>query len=66
MCKLKTSKSIIKRFKFKSRFKILRHRACHSHLLQKKSSNRKQKLRKVLKLKKVDISNVKFKLPYTY
>nr|YP_010198629.1 ribosomal protein L35 [Gracilaria pacifica]UAD87045.1 ribosomal protein L35 [Gracilaria pacifica] len=64
MYKLKNSKSIIKRFKFKSKNTILRRMAGHSHLLQKKSSKRKQKLRKVLNLKKCDISNIKFKIPY--
>uniref|UniRef100_A0AAU7YQ59 Large ribosomal subunit protein bL35c n=1 Tax=Gracilaria hainanensis TaxID=2871843 RepID=A0AAU7YQ59_9FLOR len=66
MCKLKNSKSIIKRFKLKSKHKILRHMAGRSHLLQKKSSKRKQKLRKVLNLKKCDILNMKFKIPYIY
>nr|YP_010196792.1 ribosomal protein L35 [Gracilaria cliftonii]UAD84596.1 ribosomal protein L35 [Gracilaria cliftonii] len=66
MCKLKTSKSILKRFKFKSKNKILRRMAGHSHLLQKKSSKRKQKLRKVLNVKKVNILNLKFKVPYIH
>nr|YP_010199209.1 ribosomal protein L35 [Crassiphycus usneoides]UAD88658.1 ribosomal protein L35 [Crassiphycus usneoides] len=66
MYKLKTSKSIFKRFKFKSKNKILRRMSGHSHLLQKKSSKRKQKLRKILNLKKTHISNLKFKVPYVY
>nr|YP_063625.1 ribosomal protein L35 [Gracilaria tenuistipitata var. liui]Q6B8T5.1 RecName: Full=Large ribosomal subunit protein bL35c; AltName: Full=50S ribosomal protein L35, chloroplastic [Gracilaria tenuistipitata var. liui]AAT79700.1 50S ribosomal protein L35 [Gracilaria tenuistipitata var. liui] len=64
MCKLRTSKSIIKRFKFKSKNKILRRMAGRSHLLQKKSSKRKQKLRKIVNLKKIDISSWKFRVPY--
>nr|YP_009510661.1 ribosomal protein L35 [Gracilaria ferox]YP_010196585.1 ribosomal protein L35 [Gracilaria cervicornis]AXI96334.1 ribosomal protein L35 [Gracilaria ferox]UAD83982.1 ribosomal protein L35 [Gracilaria cervicornis]UAD85818.1 ribosomal protein L35 [Gracilaria ferox] len=66
MYKLKNSKSIIKRFKFKSKNKVLRHMANHSHLLQKKSSKRKQKLRKVLSLKKCDIAKLKFKILYIH
>nr|UAD87831.1 ribosomal protein L35 [Gracilaria textorii] len=66
MYKLKNSKSIVKRFKFKSKNKVMRHMAGHSHLLQKKSSNRKQKLRRVLSLEKCDISNLKFKIPYIH
>nr|YP_009244440.1 ribosomal protein L35 [Agarophyton chilense]AMK96682.1 ribosomal protein L35 [Agarophyton chilense]ASP44577.1 ribosomal protein L35 [Agarophyton chilense]UAD84389.1 ribosomal protein L35 [Agarophyton chilense] len=66
MCKIKTSKSIVKRFKFKSKNKILRRMAGRSHLLQKKSSKRKQKLRKVINLKKVDISSWKFKIPHIH
>nr|YP_009732112.1 ribosomal protein L35 [Gracilaria edulis]QHS70612.1 ribosomal protein L35 [Gracilaria edulis]UAD85611.1 ribosomal protein L35 [Gracilaria edulis] len=64
MYKLKTSKSILKRLKLKSKYKIFRHMAGHNHLLQKKSSRRKQKLRKVVQLTKVDIFNFKFKIPY--
>nr|UAD84187.1 ribosomal protein L35 [Gracilaria changii] len=66
MHKLKTSKSILKRFKFKSKSKILRRMAGHSHLLQKKSSKRKQKLRRVLNLKKTNTLNIKLQIPYMH
>nr|YP_009237776.1 ribosomal protein L35 [Gracilariopsis lemaneiformis]YP_009294618.1 ribosomal protein L35 [Gracilariopsis chorda]AJO68459.1 ribosomal protein L35 [Gracilariopsis lemaneiformis]AML79898.1 ribosomal protein L35 [Gracilariopsis lemaneiformis]AOM66878.1 ribosomal protein L35 [Gracilariopsis chorda]UAD88861.1 ribosomal protein L35 [Gracilariopsis chorda] len=66
MYKLKTSKAISKRFKITSKYKILRQMACRSHLLQKKSSKRKQKLRKVLNVKSVDILNFRCKIPYIY
>nr|YP_009019633.1 50S ribosomal protein L35 [Gracilaria salicornia]AHH24601.1 50S ribosomal protein L35 [Gracilaria salicornia]UAD87626.1 ribosomal protein L35 [Gracilaria salicornia] len=66
MYKLKNSKSIMKRFKLKSKRKFLRRMAGHNHLLQKKSSKRKQKLRKNLNLKKCDVLNLKFKIPYLY
>nr|YP_009541746.1 ribosomal protein L35 [Synarthrophyton chejuense]AYR05755.1 ribosomal protein L35 [Synarthrophyton chejuense] len=52
--KLKSSSSISKRFKFTSTGKLLRHKACRSHLLQKKSSKRKQQLRKVVLVRRVD------------
>jgi len=60
--KLKSSRAIIKRFKITSSGKCLRHKACRSHLLQKKTSNRKRKLRKVVQLKYVDYLSLKFKV----
>lgn len=52
--KLKSSKAILKRFKITTNGKLLRHRACRSHLLQKKTSTHKQKLRRVAKVKRAD------------
>ena len=52
--KLKSSKAILKRFKITTYGKLLRHKACRSHLLQKKTSTRKQNLRKVTKVKYAD------------
>nr|YP_009511688.1 ribosomal protein L35 [Melanthalia intermedia]AXI97565.1 ribosomal protein L35 [Melanthalia intermedia] len=66
MYKLKTSKSVRKRFKILSGCKVLRRRSCRNHLLQKKASKRKQKLRKVLLVSQVDLLNFKFKIPYIY
>ena len=57
--KLKSSKAILKRFKKTANGKYLRHKACRSHLLQKKTSTHKQKLRKVLNVKHVDYSLLK-------
>ena len=64
MNKLKTSKSIKKRFKLTSNGKFLRHRASRSHLLQKKSSTRKQSLRKTLLISPRDIVHLKCKCSY--
>nr|QCI07474.1 ribosomal protein L35 [Leiomenia cribrosa] len=50
MNKLKTSKSIKKRFKVTSKGKLLRHKASRSHLLQKKTAKRKQYLRKTVEV----------------
>nr|YP_009295766.1 ribosomal protein L35 [Schimmelmannia schousboei]AOM64701.1 ribosomal protein L35 [Schimmelmannia schousboei] len=66
MYKLKTSRSIRKRFKITSSGKILRHRASRNHLLQKKSAKRKQKLRHVVMVCVKDALNFRFKLPYNY
>ncbi len=56
--KLKSSSSIVKRFKVTRTGKLLRHKACRNHLLQKKSSKHKQKLRKVVTVKYVDFSSL--------
>lgn len=59
--KLKSSRAVLKRFKITSRGKCLRHKANRSHLLQKKTSICKQKLRKVVQVKFVDLSLLKSK-----
>lgn len=64
MGKLKTSKSISKRFKLTSQSKLLRRKAARSHLLQKKTSKRKQDLRRVVQVNLQDIPNFKRKLSY--
>lgn len=64
MYKLKTSSSIAKRFKQTSNNKLLRRKACHNHLLQKKSASKKQKMRKLTILSYNDYVNLKGKLPY--
>ena len=62
MPKLKTSKSIKKRFKISSTKKILRHKACHSQLKKKKSQTRKKKLIKIYQINKSDLCILKVKL----
>nr|QCI06902.1 ribosomal protein L35 [Halydictyon mirabile] len=64
MYKLKTSKSISKRFKVTSKSKLLRHQASRNHLLAKKSSKHKSKLRKTLLINICNISNLKNSLTY--
>ena len=64
MNKLKTSKSMKKRFKLTSNLKLLRRQASHNHLLQKKTSKRKQNLRQIVLVNKRDVGNFKYKLPY--
>nr|QCI04126.1 ribosomal protein L35 [Antithamnionella ternifolia] len=64
--KLKTRRSISKRFKVTARGKLLMHKASHSHLLEKKTSKRKQKLRKVTKVSLKDQKNFKYSLPYSF
>ena len=66
MNKIKTSKSIIKRLKITSRGKFFRRRSSRSHLLQKKTSKNKQKLRKNTLVYMGDLINIKNKIPYIY
>lgn len=52
-----------KRFKITSSGKLLRHRASRNHLLEKKTSQRKQNLRRIVKVSKSDILNFRYRLP---
>lgn len=60
--KLKSSRAILKRFKVTSSGKFLRHKACRSHLLQKKTAKHKQHLRKVVKVKYADYLRLKYQI----
>lgn len=62
--KVKSSRAILKRFKITANGKCLRRRAYRSHLLQKKTSQHKQKLRRVVHLKYVDYAFLKTKMLY--
>lgn len=64
MYKLKTSKSIKKRIKYTSNGKLMRHGSTRSHLLQKKSSKRKRRLRNIFFVNLSDKLNFKNSLPY--
>ena len=64
MYKLKTSKSVAKRFKVSSDGKMLKRSSCKSHLLQKKNSKRKRKLRKTTLVKYSDQHSFNYNLPY--
>ncbi len=65
MGKLKTKKSVAKRFKITGTGKIMHYGAGGSHLLSKKSSKRKRRIKKAKVLKnKGDIKVIKRLLPY--
>nr|YP_009398470.1 ribosomal protein L35 [Lophocladia kuetzingii]ARW67656.1 ribosomal protein L35 [Lophocladia kuetzingii] len=66
MYKLKTNRSINKRFKITSKGKLLRRKSYRSHLLQKKSSKRKRQLRKVSIVSLGDYFNLVKGLPYIH
>lgn len=66
MFKIKTSKAIKKRFKITTSGKLLKHKAGRSHLLEKKTSIRKQALRKISLVSSRDKKNFINRLPYIY
>lgn len=64
MPKIKTHRGAAKRFKLTAKGKIKRASAFHSHLLGKKTANRKRKLRKGTLVDKTDKARVQRLLPY--
>ena len=59
MAKNKTHKGTKKRIKLTGTGKLMHRRAFGSHLLTKKSANRKRKIRKLLVVQKPDTSRLK-------
>ena len=59
MSKNKTHRGTKKRIKVSATGKLLRRRAFGSHLLTKKSANRKRKLRKTLEITAPDINRLR-------
>nr|QJH88302.1 ribosomal protein L35 [Pterocladia lucida] len=57
MYKVKNSKSISKRFKITVSGKVIRRKASRSHLLQKKTTKRKRRLRRISLVSKKDVIN---------
>lgn len=64
MPKLKTRKAAARRFKVTGSGKIMRRKAYKSHLLQHKSSKRKNQLSKMAHVHENDQENVRMMLPY--
>ncbi len=64
MPKLKTKKSVQKRFSVTKNGKVKRNKAFANHILTKKSSERKRKFRKSAITHKADSKNIKAMLPY--
>jgi len=64
MPKIKTLKSASKRFKITESRKFKRKKAKLRHLLTKKKSSYKQKIRKKVVVSKSDLEKVKSFLPY--
>ncbi|MDH5405473.1 MAG: 50S ribosomal protein L35 [Candidatus Aminicenantes bacterium] len=65
MPKLKTKKGAAKRFHRTASGKILRNKACRSHLLTKKTSKRKRSLRKKEVVSSRESGKVRKMLPYS-
>lgn len=66
MVKLKTSKSIQKRFRITGSGKILRRQAFKAHLLAKKSSKRKRLLANSKLVSVTQIESILKKMPYSF
>jgi len=64
MPKLKTRKSVAKRFKFSARGKIKYKCAFGSHILSKKSARRKRRLKQAAFVSAVDTNKIRKLLPY--
>ena len=64
MPKIKTKKSVAKRFKFTKSGKIKRSKASHRHILTKKSMKRKRSLRRSTLVSTSDKATIKKLLPY--
>jgi large subunit ribosomal protein L35 len=64
MPKLKTNKGAAKRFRLTSKGKVKRQKAYKSHILTKKSPQRKRSLRKAALVNKRDAKNIKRLIPY--
>ncbi len=62
MPKLKTKKTVAKRFKLTKKGKIKRQRAYKSHILTKKTSKRKRKLRRGTTVDKTNVKSIKMVL----
>jgi len=62
--KLKTKKGVAKRFKLTANGKVKRKMAFKSHLLTKKSSNRKRRLGKMEVVSSSEVKKIKKMLPY--
>jgi large subunit ribosomal protein L35 len=62
--KLKTHRGAAKRFKVTATGKVRRSKAYHSHILSKKSTKRKRRLRKGDLIHKADLKNIRALLPY--
>lgn len=59
MAKMKTNKSAAKRFRVTGRGKVRRFKAYKSHILTKKSSKRKRRLRKPTLVSKAEERRIK-------
>lgn len=66
MPKMKTKKSVAKRFKVTSNGKVKRKKGNKSHILTKKKAKRKRRLRKDGEVKGTRKKNIKKMMPYSF
>lgn len=64
MPKIKTNRSAAKRFKLTGTGKLMRNKANKQHILTKKTTKRKRRLRKQVVTDATNVKNMKKILPY--
>lgn len=65
MPKLKTKRSAAKRFKITGTGKLMKMKANKNHILNKKTTKRKRRLRKAVEVDKTNVKMMKRMLPYS-
>lgn len=65
MPKLKTKRSAAKRFKVTGTGKLMKMKANKNHILNKKTTKRKRRLRKAVEVDKTNVKMMKRILPYS-
>ena len=65
MPKLKTKRSAAKRFKVTGTGKLMKMKANKNHILNKKTTKRKRRLRKAVEVDETNVKMMKRMLPYS-
>ncbi|MCI8752524.1 MAG: 50S ribosomal protein L35 [Lachnospiraceae bacterium] len=65
MPKLKTKRSAAKRFKVTGTGKLMKMKANKNHILNKKTTKRKRRLRKAVEVDQTNVKMMKRMLPYS-
>ena len=65
MPRLKTKRSAAKRFKVTGTGKLMKMKANKNHILNKKTTKRKRRLRKAVEVDQTNVKMMKRMLPYT-
>ncbi len=65
MPKLKTKRSAAKRFKVRRTGKLMKMKANKNHILNKKTTKRKRRLRKAVEVDQTNVKMMKRMLPYS-
>ncbi len=66
MPKLKTKKSVAKRFKITATGKAMRHHNSRAHLMRKKNAKRRRRLRLEAAARGADMKRVRAAMPYSF
>ena len=66
MPKMKTSKTMRKRFRVTKKGKILGNRTLRRHMMTDRSPKHKRQLRRKLKISETQVKSIKMRLPYNH